>query len=147
MSSAKNLSLIHICALVLSVPLAFFSGIGAGSKKGILFKGGVAMEALSNLGTVVMDKTGTVTEGNFKLQKIVSTGSISEDELLRICASCEQFSTHPIAASIVAAAQEKGVALEKPAFLKEIAGHGIDVYKRQYCDTNHRFSYSALCSF
>ena len=113
------------CALVLSVPLAFFSGIGAGSKKGILFKGGVAMEALSNLGAVVMDKTGTVTEGNFKLQKIVSTGSISEDELLRICASCEQFSTHPIAASIVAAAQEKGIALEKPAFLEEIAGHGI----------------------
>ena len=113
------------CALVLSVPLAFFSGIGAGSKKGILFKGGVAMEALSNLGAVVMDKTGTVTEGNFKLQKIVSTGSISEDDLLRICASCEQFSTHPIAASIVAAAQEKGVALEKPAFLEEIAGHGI----------------------
>ncbi len=65
------------CALVLSVPLAFFSGIGAGSKKGILFKGGVAMEALSNLGAVVMDKTGTVTEGNFKLQNIVSTGSIS----------------------------------------------------------------------
>ena len=113
------------CALVLSVPLAFFSGIGAGSKKGILFKGGVAMEALSNLGAVVMDKTGTVTEGNFKLQKVVATGTLSEDELLRICASCEQFSTHPIAASIVAAAQEKGVALEKPAFLEEIAGHGI----------------------
>ncbi len=113
------------CALVLSVPLAFFSGIGAGSKKGILFKGGVAMEALSNLGAVVMDKTGTVTEGNFKLQKVVSTGSISEDELLRITASCEQFSTHPIAVSIVTAAQEKGIALEKPASLTEIAGHGI----------------------
>ncbi len=113
------------CALVLSVPLAFFSGIGAGSKKGILFKGGVAMEALSNLGAVVMDKTGTVTEGNFKLQNIVSTGSISEDELLRITASCEQFSTHPIAVSIVTAAQEKGIALEKPASLTEIAGHGI----------------------
>ena len=113
------------CALVLSVPLAFFSGIGAGSKKGILFKGGVAMEALSSLGAVVMDKTGTVTEGNFKLQNIVSTGSLSEDELLRITASCEQFSTHPIAVSIVTAAQEKGIALEKPASLTEIAGHGI----------------------
>ena len=113
------------CALVLSVPLAFFSGIGAGSKKGILFKGGVAMEALSNVGAVVMDKTGTVTEGNFKLQRVVPTGSISEDELLRICASCEQFSTHPIAVSIVTAAQEKGIALEKPASLTEIAGHGI----------------------
>ncbi len=113
------------CALVLSVPLAFFSGIGAGSKKGILFKGGVAMEALSNLGAVVMDKTGTVTEGNFKLQNIVSTGSISADELLRITASCEQFSTHPIAVSIITAAQEKGISLEKPASLEEIAGHGI----------------------
>ena len=113
------------CALVLSVPLAFFSGIGAGSKKGILFKGGVAMEALSSLGAVVMDKTGTVTEGNFKLQSIVSTGSLSQDELLRITASCEQFSTHPIAVSIVTAAQEKGIALEKPTSLTEIAGHGI----------------------
>ena len=113
------------CALVLSVPLAFFSGIGAGSKKGILFKGGVAMEALSNLGAVVMDKTGTVTEGNFKLQKVVATGTISEDELLRITSSCEQFSTHPIAVSIVTAAQEKGIALENPASLEEIAGHGI----------------------
>ena len=113
------------CALVLSVPLAFFSGIGAGSKKGILFKGGVAMEALSNLGAVVMDKTGTVTEGNFKLQKVVATGTISEDELLRITASCEQFSTHPIAVSIVTAAQEKGIALENPTSLEEIAGHGI----------------------
>ena len=58
------------CALVLSVPLAFFSGIGAGSKKGILFKGGLSMESLSKLGAVVMDKTGTITEGNFKLQKL-----------------------------------------------------------------------------
>lgn len=95
------------CALVLSVPLAFFSGIGAGSRKGILFKGGVAMESLSHLGAVVMDKTGTVTEGNFKLQKVVSAGTLSEDDLLRIAASCEQYSTHPIAASIVAAAREK----------------------------------------
>ena len=113
------------CALVLSVPLTYFSGIGAGSRRGILFKGGVAMEALSNLGAVVMDKTGTVTEGNFKLQKVVATGTISEDELLRITASCEQFSTHPIAVSIVTAAQEKGIALENPASLEEIAGHGI----------------------
>ena len=113
------------CALVLSVPLAFFSGIGAGSRKGILFKGGVAMESLSHLSTVVMDKTGTITEGNFQLQKTVSAGAYSNEELLRICASCEQNSTHPIAHSIVAAAQEQGLSLETPLSLKEIAGHGI----------------------
>ncbi len=113
------------CALVLSVPLAFFSGIGAGSKKGILFKGGVSIEALGNLGAVVMDKTGTITEGNFKLQKIVSNGTYEEEELLRICASCEQNSTHPIAVSIVTAARERKPALETPENLEEIAGHGI----------------------
>ena len=113
------------CALVLSVPLAFFSGIGAGSKKGILFKGGLSMETLSKLGAVVMDKTGTITEGNFKLQQIVSTVSLSEDELLALCAGCEQHSTHPIAVSIVAAAKEKGLDIIDPANLSEIAGFGI----------------------
>ena len=112
-------------ALVLSVPLAFFSGIGAGSKKGILFKGGLSMESLSKLGAVVMDKTGTITEGNFKLQKTVSSGSLSEDELLALCAGCEQHSTHPIAVSIVAAAREKGLHFAEPEKLSEIAGHGI----------------------
>lgn len=113
------------CALVLSVPLAFFSGIGAGSKKGILFKGGVAIEALSHLQAVVMDKTGTITQGNFKVQKVVSTGSRNEEELLRICAGCEQNSTHPIAHSIVTAAEEKGISFTAPLSMSEIAGHGI----------------------
>ncbi len=113
------------CALVLSVPLAFFSGIGAGSKKGILFKGGVSIEALGHLDAVVMDKTGTVTEGNFRLQKVVSAGRYSEEELLRLCAGCEQNSSHPIAHSIVAAAMEKGLPLETPEKLEEISGHGI----------------------
>ncbi|MDO4337061.1 MAG: heavy metal translocating P-type ATPase [Eubacteriales bacterium] len=113
------------CALVLSVPLAFFSGIGAGSKKGILFKGGVSIESLGHLGAVVMDKTGTITEGNFQLQKVIPAGSFHEDELLRICASCEQNSTHPIANSIVTAARERGLRLDTPSSLEEIAGHGI----------------------
>ena len=124
------------CALVLSVPLAFFSGIGAGSKKGILFKGGASLEFLSKIGAVVMDKTGTVTEGNFQVQKIVSTWRYSEEELLRICASCEQRSTHPIAESIVRAAHEKGLNLERPLMLKEFAGHGVSVFLPQgrvYC--------------
>ncbi len=124
------------CALVLSVPLAFFSGIGAGSKKGILFKGGASLEFLSKIGAVVMDKTGTVTEGNFQVQKIVTTWKLSESELLRICASCEQRSTHPIAESIVRAANEKEITLDRPVMLKEIAGHGVSAFLPQgrvYC--------------
>ena len=124
------------CALVLSVPLAFFSGIGAGSKKGILFKGGASLEFLSKIGAVVMDKTGTVTEGNFQVQNIVPAWKFSEAELLRICASCEQRSTHPIAESIVKAAHEKDMILDRPVMLKEIAGRGVGAFLPQgrvYC--------------
>lgn len=113
------------CALVLSVPLTFFSGIGAGSKKGILFKGGVSIEALNNISTVVMDKTGTITQGNFVLQKVVPFQHFTEEEILQLSASCEQNSSHPIAASITTAAQERSISLERPASLKEIAGHGM----------------------
>ena len=113
------------CALVLRVPLAFFSGIGTDSKRGILFKGGRSIEALSQIRTVVMDKTGTVTEGNFVLQKILPAASWSEEELLRICAGCEQYSTHPIAHSITAAAADRHIIPDTPAVLEEIAGHGI----------------------
>ena len=113
------------CALVLSVPLAFFSGIGTGSKRGILFKGGLSIEALSQIKTVVMDKTGTITEGNFTLQKVIPSGNWSVDELLRICAGCEQNSSHPIAHSITAAAAEKQLSPDVPTSLEEIAGHGI----------------------
>ncbi|MGN1014047.1 MAG: heavy metal translocating P-type ATPase, partial [Butyricicoccus sp.] len=114
------------CALVLSVPLAFFSGIGAGSKKGILFKGGVAIEALKNVKAVVMDKTGTITKGNFVVQRAVpADSSLSPDELLAISASCELSSTHPIGNSIVSASEEKGLDIERPSEVEEIAGHGI----------------------
>lgn len=113
------------CALVLSVPLAFFSGIGAGSKKGILFKGGVSIEALGNLRAVVMDKTGTITQGNFRLQEIHALGDWQEDTLLSICAGCEANSTHPIAVSIVSAAQERGLEPVAVETMEELAGHGI----------------------
>ncbi|MCI8860228.1 MAG: cadmium-translocating P-type ATPase, partial [Lachnospiraceae bacterium] len=113
------------CALVLSVPLAFFSGIGAGSKRGILFKGGVSIEALNHISTVVMDKTGTITKGNFAVQKIIPFGTYTEEEILTLCASCEQNSSHPIGVSITAAALERHYPLEKPSSLTEISGHGI----------------------
>ncbi|MCH1982331.1 cadmium-translocating P-type ATPase [Ruminococcus sp. OA3] len=113
------------CALVLSVPLAFFSGIGAGSKKGILFKGGISIEALKGVRAVIMDKTGTITQGNFVVQETVPSGLITRDELLTLAAGCEQSSTHPIAVSIVNAAKARNLTLSKPEALQEIAGHGI----------------------
>lgn len=79
------------CALVLSVPLAFFSGIGSGSKQGILFKGGLALEALKNIKTIVMDKTGTLTHGNFTVKTINPANNYTKEELLSLCASCEKF--------------------------------------------------------
>ena len=112
------------CALVLSVPLAFFSGIGAGSKIGILFKGGAALETLKDITSVVMDKTGTITKGNFKVQDIVTFGDVTRDELLSLAASCEESSTHPIAKSIMEAAKEENVSYKTAESAKEIAGHG-----------------------
>lgn len=112
------------CALVLSVPLAFFSGIGAGSKIGILFKGGAALETLKDITSVVMDKTGTITKGNFKVQDTVTFGDVTRDELLSLAASCEESSTHPIAKSIMEAAKEENVSYKTAESAKEIAGHG-----------------------
>ena len=113
------------CALVLSVPLAFFSGIGAGSKRGILFKDGVAIEALQGVKTVVMDKTGTITEGNFVVQKCVAN-EMEEEELLRLAAVCEKNSTHPIGTSILLAAEERKVSVPDPERITEISGKGIE---------------------
>ena len=113
------------CALVISVPLAFFSGIGAASKLGILFKGGLSIEALKNVKAVVMDKTGTITKGNFTVQQILPAGDISEEQLLSIAAACEYNSTHPIAVSIVEKAQQSGISIEKAASLNELSGKGI----------------------
>ena len=113
------------CALVLSVPLAFFSGIGLGSKKGILFKGGLSIEAMAALKAVVMDKTGTLTKGDFRLQRILTRGTMEEEALLALCAACEKNSTHPIAVSILNAARERGLELVTPEAMEEIPGQGI----------------------
>lgn len=113
------------CALVLSVPLAFFSGIGAGSRKGILFKGGVSIEALKDVKAVVMDKTGTITKGNFAVQDIVTRNRLTEKQLLTVAADCELGSTHPIATSIVMEARERNLSLVRPKRVEEISGKGI----------------------
>lgn len=113
------------CALVLSVPLAFFCGIGSASKRGILFKGGIVMESLASIKAVVMDKTGTITKGNFDVSSVKSSGYVTEGELLKICASCESTSTHPIAESIVKYAKEKNADFAAAENVEELLGMGI----------------------
>ncbi len=114
------------CALVLSVPLAFFSGIGAGSKKGILFKGGASMEALAKIKAVVMDKTGTLTKGEFKVNHVhVTHKDYDTKDILLIAACCEMTSTHPIAHSILEEADIFGLKPQMPESIEEIAGQGI----------------------
>ena len=119
------------CALVLSVPLTYFSGIGAGSRRGILFKGGASLEALNNVKTIVMDKTGTITKGNFVVQKVVPAQGVplDENELLWLAAACEGASTHPIAKSKTSAAKAGDFSLVAVGAtvenIREQAGEGV----------------------
>lgn len=114
------------CALVLSVPLAFFSGIGNASKHGILLKGGRVIEALANVKAVALDKTGTITSGEFKVHNVETVGShVSNTQLLSMAAAIEAVSTHPIATSIVSEAKEQGLAVEPSDFVQELAGEGM----------------------
>ena len=113
------------CALVLSVPLAFFSGIGAGSKQGILFKGGKAIEAMSRVKAIAFDKTGTITTGTFNVQTVEVASGYTENEVLQYAAALEAVSTHPIAMSIVEEVQRRGVEFNAAKDVKEISGHGM----------------------
>ena len=114
------------CALVLSVPLAFFSGIGNASKHGILLKGGRVIEALANVKAVALDKTGTITSGEFKVQSVETVGShVSSSQLLSMAAAIEAVSTHPIATSIVSEAKVQGITVEASDFVQELAGEGM----------------------
>jgi Cd2+/Zn2+-exporting ATPase len=112
------------CALVVSIPLGFFGGIGLASKNGILVKGGNYLEALNKLDTIVFDKTGTLTEGNFKVTEVNICSDYSREEILEIAAEVEQFSNHPIALSIIEAAKnyKKHSAASN---YQEISGAGI----------------------
>lgn len=112
------------CALVISIPLGFFGGIGGASKKGILVKGGNYLEALNDVDTVVFDKTGTLTKGVFKVTEIVPKDGFSSDDLLELAAHAEVFSNHPIAVSILNA-YGKTVNQEAVDSYDEVFGHGI----------------------
>jgi len=121
------------CALVISVPLGFFGGIGSASKRGVLVKGSNFLEAAALIDTVVFDKTGTITKGEFKVSEVIPStqSSFSEDELLAMAAAGEAFSNHPIARSIVSCYQDKNggnspdTSLIDESQTKEIAGNGI----------------------
>ena len=126
------------CALVISVPLSFFAGIGAASKKGILIKGGNYIESLSKMKIAVFDKTGTLTKGNFEVVKIYSKNQ-NEKELLELAAKAESFSNHPIGKSILKAAFAENLDknqnqksnfdiadFQKNVSIKEYAGMGIE---------------------
>lgn len=112
------------CALVISIPLGFFGGIGGASKNGILVKGGNYLEALNNVDTVVFDKTGTLTKGVFKVTKIETKGKISKEELLELAAHAESYSNHPIATSILKE-YGKEINQENIKSYDEVSGQGI----------------------
>lgn len=113
------------CALVISVPLGFFGGIGAASKKGIMVKGSNYLEAVSKIHTIVFDKTGTLTKGEFKVSKVTGV-QCNEEKLLELAAYAECYSNHPIANSILEEFQKKhSIVRERVSLEEEIAGHGI----------------------
>lgn len=113
------------CALVISVPLSFFGGIGGASKRGVLFKGANYMERLAKVTTVVLDKTGTITEGNFAVRGVFPENGLTEEQLLRKAALCERRSSHPVAKAIVAACP--AFSEEPDGNLLEHAGRGTEL--------------------
>ncbi|EET85924.1 heavy metal translocating P-type ATPase, partial [Clostridium carboxidivorans P7] len=112
------------CALVISIPLGFFGGIGGASKNGILIKGGNYLEALNNVEMVVFDKTGTLTKGTFKVTEIEAFNEMSKEEILEYAAFAESYSNHPIATSILKA-YGKEINKSDMKNYEEISGHGI----------------------
>lgn len=114
------------CALVVSIPLGYFGGIGAASRLGILFKGGNYLDAITKVNTVIFDKTGTLTKGIFEVQSVQSAPGVSESDLIRWMASVERDSTHPIAKAIVKDAKQRNIALATVTDTKELAGFGLE---------------------
>lgn len=113
------------CALVISVPLCYFAGIGAAARRGILIKGGDTLDALCRIRTFVLDKTGTLTTGEFAVTHVHPAAGFDEDEVLSLIAGAEKDSHHPLAAAAVRAAQERGIMREDIALESEAAGRGV----------------------
>ena len=116
------------CALVVSIPLGYFGGIGAASRLGVLFKGGNYLDAVTRINTVIFDKTGTLTKGIFEVQSCETQPDMSEEKLIRLVASVERNSTHPIAKAIASYAGQKGIEPMAVSDITEIAGHGLQTF-------------------
>ncbi len=112
------------CALVISIPLSFFAGLGASAKHGVVIKGGNYLEQMVNLKTIIFDKTGTLTKGNFKIAEVNTTADYSEDDLLALAVACESRSSHPIAKAIVTDVVVSPLNLSLDRF-EELAGRGV----------------------
>ena len=115
------------CALVLSIPLAYFAGIGSASKHGVIIKGSVYCERLANVKNAVFDKTGTLTSGILRVSEIRTSEGFSEEEILRFSAAAEALSDHPIAKCVVAEAEKRGIEFPSADKINEIAGEGVTV--------------------
>lgn len=113
------------CALVVSIPLGYFGGIGAASRAGVLFKGGNYLDAITKINTVVFDKTGTLTKGTFEVQSCLPQPDITEEKLVQLVASVERNSTHPIAKAIADYAKQRSIIFLPTTDVTEIAGHGL----------------------
>ena len=113
------------CALVVSIPLGYFGGIGAASRLGILFKGGNYLDAITQVNTVIFAKTGTLTKGTFDVQSCQAQPGVTEEKLIQLAASAERNSTHPIAKAIVSYAKQRDIELIATTDVTEIAGHGL----------------------
>ena len=113
------------CALVVSIPLGYFGGIGAASRKGILFKGSNYLDAITHIDTIMFDKTGTLTRGVFRVQEVCPVEGITQEELLACTAAAESGSTHPIARAVEEYAAGKGIAVLQMQEVREQAGMGI----------------------
>jgi len=148
----KSLVLLVIacpCALVISTPVAVVSGITALARKGVLVKGGAVLEALATIKAIALDKTGTLTEGAPQIRKIVSVSSISEKEILKIAASLETHSTHPLAKAVLQAAQEEKIEIFEINDFKNLSGKGIEasISDHRYLLANHRYVHElGICS-
>lgn len=113
------------CALVVSIPLGYFSGIGAASRLGVLFKGGNYLHAITKIDTVVFDKTGTLTKGVFEVQAVETAGGMTAGEVVAWVAAAEQHSTHPIAWAVARYAERQGIRVAEVADVEEVAGCGL----------------------
>ena len=114
------------CPLILAAPVAYIAGVARAARRGILMKGGLALEALARTRTVIFDKTGTLTVGGQGILRIETAPGWSIDEMLRVVGSLEQASQHPVAGAIVAAANERGLGLDTPTDVREAMGSGLD---------------------